>query len=175
MGFEVDFLGERVGRVMVGFMGKMKKQKVVHGLHATPSHHGPPPLPLAAMPGRRTGPCRTPRTSETMAIHPGPSAQDKHRATSGDNYARADGFRRGGVRDTNRRTVVVMTQQDGSEGQGMSAIGSGKLLLYTVWHQFQLHPKLSISLLHLVCRSTVGMCSIQGTLDHGDKESMLQR
>ncbi|KAM3255356.1 hypothetical protein ACQJBY_048588 [Aegilops geniculata] len=72
MGFEVDFLGERVGRVMVGFMGKMKKQKVVHGLHATPSHHGPPPLPLAAMPGRRTGPCRTPRTSETMAIHPGP-------------------------------------------------------------------------------------------------------
>ncbi|XBI65723.1 hypothetical protein VPH35_045503 [Triticum aestivum] len=134
MGFEVDFLGERVGRVMVGFMGKMKKQKVIHGPHAMPSHRGPPPLPLAAMPGRRTGPCRTPRTSETMAIHPGP-----------------------------RRTVAVMTQQDGSAGQGMSAIGSSKLLMYTVWHQFQLRPKLSILLLHLVCRNTVGVCSIQGT------------
>ncbi|SPT18936.1 unnamed protein product [Triticum aestivum] len=47
MGFEVeDFLGERVGRMMVGFMGKMKKQKVIHGPHATPSRHAPPPLPL---------------------------------------------------------------------------------------------------------------------------------
>ena len=47
MGFEVeDFLGERVGRMMVGFMGKMKKQKVIHDPHATPSRHAPPPLPL---------------------------------------------------------------------------------------------------------------------------------
>ncbi|XBH84667.1 hypothetical protein VPH35_072785 [Triticum aestivum] len=129
MGFEVDFLGERVGRVMVGFMRKMKKLKVIHGPRSRATT-GLFPCRSAAMPGRRTGPCRTPRTSESRA--------DKHRVTSGDNYARADRFRRGGVRDTNRRIVAVMTQQDGSVGvgQGMSAIGSGKLLMYTVRHQF---------------------------------------
>ena len=73
-------------------------------------------------------------------------------------------------RRSSRRTVAVMTQQDGSAGQGMSAIGSGKLLLYTVWHQFQLRPKLSISLLHLVCRNTVGMCSIQERDQRGEQQ-----
>ncbi|KAM3369475.1 hypothetical protein ACQJBY_017399 [Aegilops geniculata] len=46
MGFEVDLLGERVGRMVMGFMGKRKKQKVIHGPHATPTYHAPPPLPL---------------------------------------------------------------------------------------------------------------------------------
>ncbi|XP_020147396.1 uncharacterized protein [Aegilops tauschii subsp. strangulata] len=157
MGFEVDFLGERVGRVMVGFMGKMKKQKVIHGPHATPSHHGPPPLPLAAMPGRRTGPCRKPRTSETMAIHPGPRTSTERPAAItmlGQMDPAAAEFEENSSCDDSTRWKC---------GTRESAIGSGKLLLYTVWHQFQLRPKLSISLLHLVRRNTVGMCSIQGT------------